>query len=128
MREDTSFLAEKSSNVSDDGYFSIQVLSAALKVAGLEIVSMAHESMSHAREEPQACEAFICHLERHWFTVRRLGDAGWFNLNSLKPFPERVSDFYLSAFLAQLRAERYSIFVVKVSLCEGSFRSILPIH
>ena len=36
----------------------------------------------------------------------------WWNFNSLFPAPQQLSQFYLSAFLATLREQGYSIFVV----------------
>ena len=36
----------------------------------------------------------------------------WFNLNSILPGPELLSDTYLSLFLAQLQTDKYSIFIV----------------
>jgi ataxin-3 len=56
-------------------------------------------------------EAFVLNLSQHWFTIRRIEGVYW-NLDSMKKKPLRVSDFYLSAFLAQMRQEGYSIFVV----------------
>ena len=63
-------------------------------------------------------EAFILNLRDHWFTVRKL-DGQWWNLNSMQPLPEKISDFYLSAFLAQLQAEHYTIFVIMGTLPLG---------
>ena len=64
--------------------------------------------------------AFICHFRDHWFTIRKLGKQ-WFNLNSIIPIPELLSDTYLSLFLAQLQTDKYSIFVVIGNLpdCEA---------
>ena len=61
--------------------------------------------------------AFICHYRDHWFAVRRLGRQ-WFNLNSILPGPDLLSDTYLSLFLAQLQTDKYSIFVVVGQLPE----------
>ena len=46
--------------------------------------------------------AFICHYRDHWLTIRKLGNQ-WFNLNSILPGPQLVSDTYLSLYLAQLQ-------------------------
>eukprot|EP00042_Codosiga_hollandica_P035793 m.268229 g.268229 ORF g.268229 m.268229 type:complete len:123 (-) comp54723_c4_seq36:1315-1683(-) len=54
-----------------------------------------------------AQNAFICNQERHWFTIRKIGNT-WYNLNSLNKAAERISDTYLSLFLAQLTAEGLS--------------------
>ena len=36
------------------------------------------------RQEPTREQAFICNLDQHWFTIRRVGDV-WWNLNSMLP-------------------------------------------
>lgn len=107
------FLQEPSSNVDDSGYFSVQVLSAALTVWGLELVpfNSSDSRAVAARLQPTLERAFICHYRDHWFAVRRLGRQ-WFNLNSILPGPDLLSDTYLSLFLAQLQTDKYSIFVV----------------
>lgn len=56
-------------------------------------------------------KAYICNLQEHWFTMRKIGTQ-WFNLNSLLSGPELISDTYLSLFLTQLQQEGYSIFIV----------------
>jgi ataxin-3 len=60
-----------------------------------------HSKIVGIKNEPQLQEAFICNLREHWFTVRKL-DGVWYNLNSCNGMPERISEFYLSAFLAQV--------------------------
>jgi ataxin-3 len=86
--------------------------------------------MVEAQQNPVAETGFICNLQSHWFALRKfpnevLSTANqsrnasdstdqWVNLNSiLEHGPEIISDFYLSAYLAQLQAEGYSIFVVR---------------
>lgn len=71
---------------------------------------------------------FVCHLESHWFTIRKIFGDFW-NLNSLNKSPERISIFYLSAYLGQLREEGWSIFTVKYSTeCPpGQPNGILPL-
>lgn len=44
--------------------------------------------------------------------LRTPGGPRWFNLNSLQRSPTPLGDFYIAAFLAQMKAEGYSIFVV----------------
>ncbi|XP_071057429.1 ataxin-3-like [Onthophagus taurus] len=105
------FLAQPSGNMDDSGYFSVQVISAALEVWGLELVPYSSSDERVKQSEPDKMRAFICNYKDHWFTVRRIG-IQWFNLNSLLPRPELISDTYLSLFLAQLQNDRYSIFVV----------------
>lgn len=107
------FLQQPSGNMDDSGYFSVQVISSALQVWGLELVpfSSTDERVKCAFSDPCKMRAFICNYKDHWFTIRRLGNQ-WFNLNSLLNKPELISDTYLSLFLAQLKNEGYSIFVV----------------
>ncbi|XP_011410500.1 PREDICTED: ataxin-3-like [Amphimedon queenslandica] len=109
--EMTKILEQPSSNMDDSGFFSVQVISEALKVWDLELHPLLSARMSHAAENPVDQNAFICNHELHWFAVRKLGRQ-WFDLDSLKKSPLHITDTYLSLFLAQLRAEGYSIFVV----------------
>lgn len=63
-----------------------------------------------ALASPTTQLAFVCNLAQHWLTVRRFAhptDATtsfWFNLNSLLPKPQYLSDFYLDTFLNSLSA------------------------
>ncbi|XP_023333294.1 ataxin-3 [Eurytemora carolleeae] len=113
------FMQQPSSNMDDSGFFSVQVISKALEVWGLELVSFtsADPLAERARQSPLAAQAYICNYQEHWFTIRRLGQQ-WFNLNSLLEFPELVSNTYLGEFLAQLQQEGYSIFIIKGQLPE----------
>lgn len=99
-----TFLQQPSSNMDDSGYFSVQVISSALQVWGLELVPYCSEDKraKTALENPSQMQAFICNYKDHWFTIRKIGKQ-WFNLNSLLTRPELISDTYLSLFLAQLR-------------------------
>eukprot|EP00088_Acartia_fossae_P013727 TRINITY_DN17264_c0_g1_i3.p1 TRINITY_DN17264_c0_g1~~TRINITY_DN17264_c0_g1_i3.p1 ORF type:complete len:584 (+),score=150.03 TRINITY_DN17264_c0_g1_i3:187-1752(+) len=103
----------------DSGFFSVQVISKALSVWGLELIPYESSDTlaTRARQSPLAANAYICNYREHWFTIRRLGTQ-WFNLNSLLEFPELVSNTYLGEFLAQLRQEGYSIFILKGDLPE----------
>lgn len=104
------FLQQGSGNMDDSGYFSIQVISSALEVWGLELVPYSSTD-SRVQTDPTTLQAFICNHKDHWFTIRRIGNQ-WFNLNSLLPMPELISNTHLSLILAQLRNDGYSIFVV----------------
>ncbi|XP_031563610.1 ataxin-3-like isoform X3 [Actinia tenebrosa] len=114
------FLQQPSSNMDDSGFFSIQVICKALSVWGLELIPYSHPDSQDARENPQNQKAYICNLQQHWFTIRKLGYQ-WFNINSIKTEPELISETYLSLYLTQLQAEGYSIFVVKGDIisCEA---------
>lgn len=115
-----TFLQQPSGNMDDSGFFSIQVISNALKVWGLELILFNSPEYQRLRIDPINEKSFICNYKEHWFTVRKLGKQ-WFNLNSLLTGPELISDTYLALFLAQLQQEGYSIFVVKGDLpdCEA---------
>ncbi|RZC37275.1 Josephin domain containing protein [Asbolus verrucosus] len=106
-----NFLKQPSGNMDDSGFFSIQVISKALQVWGLEIVPYTSADERVKNCDPSKMQAFICNYQSHWFTIRRIGNQ-WFNLNSLLAKPVLISDTYLSLFLAQLKNEGYSIFVV----------------
>uniref|UniRef100_A0A8D2KQM8 ubiquitinyl hydrolase 1 n=3 Tax=Varanus komodoensis TaxID=61221 RepID=A0A8D2KQM8_VARKO len=115
-----TFLQQPSVNMDDSGFFSIQVISNALKVWGLELILFNSPEYQRLGIDPINERSFICNYKEHWFTVRKLGKQ-WFNLNSLLTGPELISDTYLALFLAQLQQEGYSIFVVKGDLpdCEA---------
>jgi ataxin-3 len=56
-----------------------------------------------------------CRAQEHWFALRKVsGD--WWDLNSLARGPKPLSEFYLSAYLATLRGQGYSIFLVRGAL------------
>lgn len=113
----------------DSGYFSVQVISSALEVWGLELVpySSTDDRVKSAPRDPCKMKAFICNYKDHWFTIRRLGNQ-WFNLNSLLSKPELISDTYLALFLAQLKNDGYSIFVVLGDLPECEADELLKLH
>uniref|UniRef100_A0A3B3CSZ7 ubiquitinyl hydrolase 1 n=1 Tax=Oryzias melastigma TaxID=30732 RepID=A0A3B3CSZ7_ORYME len=74
---------QPSGNMDDSGFFSIQVISNALRVWGLELILFNSREYqidltltfkpnlmsSHFRNE----KAFICNYKEHWFTIRKLG-------------------------------------------------------
>eukprot|EP00300_Choanocystis_sp_HF-7_P017366 c19709_g1_i6.p1 GENE.c19709_g1_i6~~c19709_g1_i6.p1 ORF type:complete len:322 (+),score=47.30 c19709_g1_i6:191-1156(+) len=98
----------ESQNVDVDGNFSIQVLAQALQQShNIQLVPVPYRENLADRED-----AFVLNHSSHWFTIRKLFGK-WFDLNSLHEKPTVIGDFYLSAFLAQLSAEDYSIFIVK---------------
>jgi len=113
------FIQQPSSNMDDSGFFSVQVISRALSVWGLELVPLNSTNPAAVRAKASAISAtaYICNYREHWFTIRRLGSQ-WFNLNSLLEGPELVSNTYLGEFLAQLQQEGYDIFLVTGQLPE----------
>nr|XP_046268395.1 ataxin-3 [Scatophagus argus] len=121
-----TFLQQPSGNMDDSGFFSIQVISNALRVWGLEIILFNSREYQSLMINPINEKAFICNYKEHWFTIRKLGQQ-WFNLNSLLTGPELISDTYLALFLAQLQQEGYSIFVIRGNLPECEAEQILGI-
>ncbi|XP_019940328.1 ataxin-3 [Paralichthys olivaceus] len=121
-----TFLQQPSGNMDDSGFFSIQVISNALRVWGLELILFNSREYQSLMINPINEKAFICNYKEHWFTVRKLGQQ-WFNLNSLLTGPELISDTYLALFLAQLQQEGYSIFVIRGNLPECEAEQILGI-
>ncbi|XP_061551356.1 ataxin-3 isoform X2 [Phycodurus eques] len=99
-----TFLQQPSGNMDDSGFFSIQVISNALRVWGLELILFNSREYQSLMINPINEKAFICNYKEHWFTIRKLGQQ-WFNLNSLLTGPELISDTYLALFLAQLQQE-----------------------
>uniref|UniRef100_A0A1B6E6S3 ubiquitinyl hydrolase 1 n=1 Tax=Clastoptera arizonana TaxID=38151 RepID=A0A1B6E6S3_9HEMI len=120
------FIQQPSGNMDDSGYFSVQVISSALEVWGLELVpynSTEHRAIE-GQENPCCMQAYICNYRDHWFTIRKIANQ-WLNLNSLLSGPELISNTYLSMFLAQLQQEGYSIFIVFGDLPECTADSLL---
>jgi len=103
------YLAEDSGNVADDGNYSLQVLSEALNVFDLKVEALGK------KQPPPNAEAFICNLQEHWFTLRKIHNH-WWDLNSLYKKPNWVSPLYLSVYLDTLRASNYEIFVINGKL------------
>ncbi|XP_072031902.1 ataxin-3-like isoform X2 [Amphiura filiformis] len=108
----------------DSGYFSVQVISKALRVWGLELIPFGSSDAIAATIHPEKESAFICNFKDHWLTIRKLGYQ-WFNLNSLLTGPELISDTYLSMFITQLQREGYSIFVIRGKLPDNEADQVL---
>lgn len=108
------FLAEGegSHNVSLGGDFSIQVLQKALEVWDLQVVPLDSPAAGSSLFDPELEIAFICHLQDHWFCIRKV-NGEWYNFNSLYPAPEHLSKFYLSAYIDTLKGSGWSIFAVR---------------
>ncbi|KAJ3096940.1 Ataxin-3 [Phlyctochytrium planicorne] len=115
------FAKEGSYNFDDSGFFSVQVIEKALEVWGLTLAPIAASENSSAREDPASQSAFILNYEEHWFCIRRFGGQRkrWYNLDSMKPAPELVSETYLHLLLRQFETEGYSVFIVNGSLPFG---------
>ncbi|CAN6576202.1 unnamed protein product [Malus baccata var. baccata] len=115
------FLSEESHNVSLDGDFSIQVLQKALEVWDLQVIPLDSPVAEPAQIDPELENAFICHLQDHWFCIRKVSRE-WYNFDSLYAAPLHLSKFYLSAYLDTLKGSGWSIFLVR-----GNFPKECPI-
>lgn len=105
---------QESVNVGMSGDFSANVLQEALdKVWNLKCGDTRAPELRGAIANPTAEAAFLCHLEDHWITLRKLEDGSWWNLNSLEDAPQYLSDLYLGVFLKQLALEGWTIYVVR---------------
>ncbi|XP_071697785.1 ataxin-3 homolog [Rutidosis leptorrhynchoides] len=112
---------EESFNVSMDGDFSIQVLQKALEVWDLQVIPLHSPVAEPAQVDPEHENAFICHLQDHWFCIRKV-NGEWYNFDSLYAAPEHLSKFYLSAYLDTLKGSGWSIFLVR-----GNFPKECPV-
>lgn len=101
------YLAQDSSRVDDSGNFGLEVISTTLQKRFNLTLSLEFN--------PEAT-AYILNYEAHWFTVRKLDDGEYYDLNSMIPKPKQISKFYLHAYLAQMKQEGYDIFVVQGTL------------
>lgn len=113
------FIAQPSGNMDDTGYFSVQVISRALSLWNLELIPL-NSSEPLARQcriDPTQVNAYIFHMENHWFCIRRFKDI-WFNLNSMFSKPKYMSSLYLTEYLKQMEQEGYMVFIVSGSLPE----------
>lgn len=115
------FDPEKSHNVSLGGDFSIQVLQKALEVWDLQVIPLDSPVAEPAQIDPVLENAFICHLQDHWFCIRKV-NGEWYNFDSLYAAPEHLSKFYLSACLDSLKGAGWSIFLVR-----GNFPKECPL-
>ncbi|XP_021865492.2 ataxin-3 homolog [Spinacia oleracea] len=115
------FGSAESHNVSLGGDFSIQVLQKALEVWDLQVIPLDSPVAEPAQVDPELENAFICHLQDHWFSIRKV-NGEWYNFDSLYAAPEHLSKFYLSAYLDSLKGAGWSIFLVR-----GNFPKECPL-
>lgn len=107
-------------NLDPSGNFSIQVMIVALALYGLELVSLnsSDPRAIAAAQNTYNQQAFVCHKDDHWFTIRKFGSK-WYNLDSLLRYPKRLSDnaIHLSLFATRELTDSYTgIFVVMGNL------------
>ncbi|KAF0918475.1 hypothetical protein E2562_024250 [Oryza meyeriana var. granulata] len=88
------------------------VLQKALEVWDLQVIPLDSPAAGSCLFDPELETAFICHLQDHWFCIRKV-NGEWYNFNSLYPAPEHLSKFYLSAFIDTLKGSGWSIFAVR---------------
>jgi len=99
----------------------MQVLQKALEVWDLQIIPLDSPVAEPAQVDPELENAFICHLQDHWFCIRKV-NGEWYNFDSLYAAPEHLSKFYLSAYLDSLKGAGWSIFLVR-----GNFPKECPL-
>lgn len=90
----------------------LQVLQKALEVWDLQVIPLHSPVAEPAQVDPELENAFICHLQDHWFCIRKV-NGEWYNFDSLYAAPEPLSRFYLSAYLDTLKGFGWSIFLVR---------------
>ncbi|KAK2966145.1 hypothetical protein RJ640_018398 [Escallonia rubra] len=95
-----------------DGLESNGVLEKALEVWDLQVIPLNCPVAEPAQVDPELENAFICHLQDHWFCIRKV-NGEWYNFDSLYAAPEHLSKFYLSAYLDTLKGFGWSIFLVR---------------
>eukprot|EP00826_Nyctotherus_ovalis_P006688 TRINITY_DN1160_c0_g1_i15.p1 TRINITY_DN1160_c0_g1~~TRINITY_DN1160_c0_g1_i15.p1 ORF type:complete len:325 (-),score=58.59 TRINITY_DN1160_c0_g1_i15:43-1017(-) len=105
---------KNSHNISDTGDYSIQVLMEALYTKGVKSVVAVDEVYLVSNDVTKET-GFVCHSSAHWFAVRKVSGV-WFKLNSLCKRPYRISEFYLSAYMASIISEHSIVFLVKGGL------------
>ena len=111
--ETRKFMAQGSQNVADDGNFSIQVLAEALRNShNLTLEDTRRPENRAVITKPHWENGFILNRSSHWYTVRKINGT-WWQINSVKQLPEQLTESHLSATLAQLVAENWTVFVVR---------------
>lgn len=87
----------------------------------LQVIPLDCPVAEPAQIDPELENAFICHLQDHWFCIRKV-NGEWYNFDSLYAAPEHLSKFYLSAYLDTLKGFGWSIFLVR-----GNFPKECPV-
>ena len=94
------------------GNFSFDVLNTALKNSfGCELISWTCEQ-GRNQIDPENEIGFVINRHAHWYSLRKI-EKQWWNLDSLIDKPENISHFYVNAYVAQLRNEGSSVFLVR---------------
>ncbi|KAL7073199.1 hypothetical protein ACQ4LE_007074 [Meloidogyne hapla] len=113
---DESHFQSQNYDEGGSGYFSIQVITEALRrQANLHLEALDSPSAFKIRQNPSMGQAYICHFEDHWFALRKIGTT-WFVLNSLFKTPRIVSETFMELYITQLYTEGWSIYLVEGQL------------
>uniref|UniRef100_A0A4W2EUD0 ubiquitinyl hydrolase 1 n=1 Tax=Bos indicus x Bos taurus TaxID=30522 RepID=A0A4W2EUD0_BOBOX len=67
---------QPSGNTDHRAFFSIQVISNALKLQGLELILFSNPECQRLWINPQNEKSLIYNYKEHWFIVRKLGNSG----------------------------------------------------
>lgn len=83
--------------VDDSGNFSVEVLERALES---HRITLTRARSIESLENVESFQAYLLNRSDHWMSINRIG-GHWVDLNSILTAPEHISDFYMSAVLAQ---------------------------
>jgi len=115
--EARAFMSQGSSNVDEQGNFSIQVLSTALSnMFGLVLEDSRRAENKSIMQRPDAQTGFVLNRHSHWYCLRKL-DNSWYSCNSTAMGPEKLTtsgNFSgLNTILRDLTSDNWTVFVVK---------------
>lgn len=114
-RDFLEYIVKDSENVGLDGNFNIQVITHACSKLGLHCFPLKNQIFD-SKFDLDKEQAFLCHMDSHFFILRRI-KGEWYNLNSLLPKPERMTDFYLRAYLESIvKDPKCSIYAIQGNL------------
>lgn len=110
-------LNEGSQHVNASGYFSLEVLLAAVQNQfGVPLVHSSQSTQDFASQQ-----GFLCHKSDHWFAIRLVGGRYW-NLNSMKERPTVISHFTLATDIEKWQKEGYTVYCIASGLPEGGVK------
>jgi len=115
--EARAFMSQGSSNVDEQGNFSIQVLSTALSnMFGLVLEDSRRPENKTIMQRPDAQKGFVLNRHSHWYCLRKI-DNSWYSCNSTAMAPEKLTtsgNFSgLNTILRDLTSDNWTVFVVK---------------
>merc|ERR1711991_1138954 len=85
-------------------------------------IRLRHSDRTHTTSTENG---FIINRHDHWLICRKIG-SNWYDLNSALEKPEFIGEFKLDAYLAQLRAEGFTIFIVEGTLPKIQSQGVGP--